>query len=229
MIRFACPACNASIKVPDTAAGKKGPCPKCGQRLYVPPPVRNKGISATTKVETAQFFDDESYVYKQPRTKRGAKLALILCSVALLSATGAWFLLKPAKKEVSITFTASGVETSSWPWSVEKKEMPPPDDKILANHAFWKRPLSSAQLHAVLDRFQEKGRPPVPLVVDDEGRMVDDRGERLMFALYEKKISSRFIKMSHLWDISDKSARKELLERMDEFVSREAYDRKHQP
>lgn len=42
MIRFTCPVCNASLHVPDSAAGKKGPCPKCGQRLLVPPPQRRK-------------------------------------------------------------------------------------------------------------------------------------------------------------------------------------------
>lgn len=41
MIRFECPVCNAVMSVPDTAGGRKGACPKCGQRLQVPPlPVR---------------------------------------------------------------------------------------------------------------------------------------------------------------------------------------------
>lgn len=40
MIHFTCPGCNASLNVPDKAAGKKGACPKCGQRLLVPPPQR---------------------------------------------------------------------------------------------------------------------------------------------------------------------------------------------
>jgi hypothetical protein len=38
MIRFACPACNAVMTVPPNAAGKKGNCPKCGQRIRIPAP-----------------------------------------------------------------------------------------------------------------------------------------------------------------------------------------------
>jgi hypothetical protein len=36
MIRFECLACNAKIKVPEAKAGRKGKCPRCGQRLQVP-------------------------------------------------------------------------------------------------------------------------------------------------------------------------------------------------
>lgn len=38
MIRFACPVCRSVLSVPEAAAGKKGSCPKCGQRLQVPAP-----------------------------------------------------------------------------------------------------------------------------------------------------------------------------------------------
>lgn len=44
MIHFLCPRCQASLKVPDNAAGRKGPCPKCGQRLQVPQPRRNRTV-----------------------------------------------------------------------------------------------------------------------------------------------------------------------------------------
>lgn len=36
MIRFRCPACGAVLTVDDRRAGRKAPCPKCGQRLEVP-------------------------------------------------------------------------------------------------------------------------------------------------------------------------------------------------
>lgn len=36
MIRFSCPVCSAVLSVSDDAAGKKGSCPKCRQRLQVP-------------------------------------------------------------------------------------------------------------------------------------------------------------------------------------------------
>jgi hypothetical protein len=40
MPRFACPVCNFLLRAPDSAAGKKGPCPNCGQRLQIPAPPR---------------------------------------------------------------------------------------------------------------------------------------------------------------------------------------------
>ena len=35
-IEFNCPYCTAAIRVPDTASGKRGTCPKCGTKLQVP-------------------------------------------------------------------------------------------------------------------------------------------------------------------------------------------------
>jgi hypothetical protein len=42
MIRFACPTCQKIIKAPDEGAGRKFPCPRCGQLLVVPPPLYQK-------------------------------------------------------------------------------------------------------------------------------------------------------------------------------------------
>jgi Zn finger protein HypA/HybF involved in hydrogenase expression len=36
MIRFACPVCHAVLSVDGNRAGRKAPCPKCGQRLQIP-------------------------------------------------------------------------------------------------------------------------------------------------------------------------------------------------
>ena len=36
--RFQCPNCNSVLAVNDSAAGRKGSCPKCGQRLQLPAP-----------------------------------------------------------------------------------------------------------------------------------------------------------------------------------------------
>ncbi|MCA8984042.1 MAG: hypothetical protein KDA76_09800 [Planctomycetaceae bacterium] len=36
MIQFECPHCQAVLRVPDSAMGQKGKCPKCGQSLLVP-------------------------------------------------------------------------------------------------------------------------------------------------------------------------------------------------
>lgn len=42
MISFQCPVCGVVINAPDEAGGRKGTCPKCGQRLKVPtPPATN--------------------------------------------------------------------------------------------------------------------------------------------------------------------------------------------
>ncbi len=35
-ITFPCPDCEKDIKAPDAAAGKKGKCPHCGQRVDIP-------------------------------------------------------------------------------------------------------------------------------------------------------------------------------------------------
>lgn len=35
-IQFNCPSCGAMIRVPDNAAGKKGTCPQCSEKLLVP-------------------------------------------------------------------------------------------------------------------------------------------------------------------------------------------------
>lgn len=49
-IEFQCPYCTAAIRVPDSAAGKKGTCPKCGTKLLVPqieiPPQTDTGVDA---------------------------------------------------------------------------------------------------------------------------------------------------------------------------------------
>lgn len=42
MIRFLCPSCGLALGAPERAAGKKGPCPSCGQRLQVPVPERKR-------------------------------------------------------------------------------------------------------------------------------------------------------------------------------------------
>jgi hypothetical protein len=46
MIRFSCPVCRKVLKAPEHGVGRKVPCPRCGQRLQIPPPVpvQNKTI-----------------------------------------------------------------------------------------------------------------------------------------------------------------------------------------
>jgi hypothetical protein len=38
MIRFSCPVCQKVLKAPDHGTGQKCSCPRCGQKLVVPPP-----------------------------------------------------------------------------------------------------------------------------------------------------------------------------------------------
>ena len=44
MIRFACPTCQKVLKAPDEGAGRKVNCPKCSQRLIIPPPARQQTV-----------------------------------------------------------------------------------------------------------------------------------------------------------------------------------------
>lgn len=39
MIRFSCPTCRKALKAPDHGAGQKVHCPRCGQRVLIPPPI----------------------------------------------------------------------------------------------------------------------------------------------------------------------------------------------
>lgn len=38
-MQFRCPSCSQSMQCPDDLAGKKAICPKCGQKVLIPPPV----------------------------------------------------------------------------------------------------------------------------------------------------------------------------------------------
>src|SRR5947209_2807365 len=44
-IRFACPACNATMKAHDDKAGVHVKCVGCGQRLQIPPPPRGTVVA----------------------------------------------------------------------------------------------------------------------------------------------------------------------------------------
>lgn len=45
-IEFSCPYCTVAVRVPDSAAGKMGRCPKCSTRLLVPNPARQSTEAA---------------------------------------------------------------------------------------------------------------------------------------------------------------------------------------
>ena len=52
-IQFNCPSCEAMIRVPDTAAGKKGTCPRCGEKLLVPDLATATGGASPPPAQTA--------------------------------------------------------------------------------------------------------------------------------------------------------------------------------
>jgi DNA-directed RNA polymerase subunit M/transcription elongation factor TFIIS len=51
-LRFACPRCRSVLEAPIHKAGEKVPCPKCGQRLQVPGPTREKTVLADALPES---------------------------------------------------------------------------------------------------------------------------------------------------------------------------------
>lgn len=62
MIRFQCPTCLKNLKAPDDGGGHKTHCPRCGQRLFVPPPfqapARNKTIMGQPQSSPPEWLDE---------------------------------------------------------------------------------------------------------------------------------------------------------------------------
>jgi len=50
-ITFSCEHCRKEVKAPDSAAGKRGKCPYCGQSNYVPAPVDENDILPLAPVD----------------------------------------------------------------------------------------------------------------------------------------------------------------------------------
>lgn len=55
-ILFHCPYCTASVKVPDSAAGKLGECPKCGTKIRIPTVEVPPSQSAAPVAQAAPTF-----------------------------------------------------------------------------------------------------------------------------------------------------------------------------
>src|SRR5215831_8906090 len=47
MIPFTCPACQAALESQDHTTGQNVNCPKCGQRLLIPPPMPRPILNRT--------------------------------------------------------------------------------------------------------------------------------------------------------------------------------------
>ncbi len=54
-ISYSCPVCKSPYSVPDADAGKKSECSKCGQRIQVPAPRRNKTVLGELDDEPASI------------------------------------------------------------------------------------------------------------------------------------------------------------------------------
>jgi hypothetical protein len=97
MIRFACPVCGAVLSVDDNRAGRKAPCPKCGQRLQVPFAVRNKTVLgkpvAAGGIGDAQAPEPssppEDVTYTDPPRRRKWLAPLLVAGLFVLGCLGA--------------------------------------------------------------------------------------------------------------------------------------------
>lgn len=59
MIRFACPACQKVLKTSDEGVGRKTSCPRCGQRMLIPPRVQVQDKTVLGLSMPARRRDDQ--------------------------------------------------------------------------------------------------------------------------------------------------------------------------
>jgi hypothetical protein len=113
-IEFNCDGCRYPFKVPDTMAGKKGKCPKCGALTTIPtsssgspiavaPPPPPPGMPPPPAGMPPAYADERDYDYApQPRRRKKSKKGLIIglsIGAAVLLIGGGlllWFLLSPS-------------------------------------------------------------------------------------------------------------------------------------
>ena len=60
MIHVQCPSCGVKLKSPDSAAGKKTKCPKCGTPITVPEPVLDAEV-VSDSVPDDDYETDDPY------------------------------------------------------------------------------------------------------------------------------------------------------------------------
>ncbi|MCH2591051.1 MAG: hypothetical protein MK004_21460 [Planctomycetales bacterium] len=133
-IEFDCPYCTAAIRVNDTAAGKRGACPKCGTSLIVPRPaeivpevVESPAGSAHPEPDVIPDVVPDmvpefqsrpqasvSSRVRRRRHRRGGLVFPLACGgLLLLAITVAWFLNDPTRFQGSLVgeLTASDAGT----------------------------------------------------------------------------------------------------------------------
>jgi DNA-directed RNA polymerase subunit M/transcription elongation factor TFIIS len=64
MIRFTCPACKSVLESPPHKGGDKVACPKCGQRLLIPNPVKP---AARNKTVLGEELPSPHYSFSKPK------------------------------------------------------------------------------------------------------------------------------------------------------------------
>ena len=53
-ITFRCEHCHKEVKAPDSAGGKRGKCPHCGQTSYIPSPVSEEDVLPLAPLDSAE-------------------------------------------------------------------------------------------------------------------------------------------------------------------------------
>src|SRR5262249_25472125 len=101
-IRFQCPTCGATVTAPTRKVGKKSSCPRCGQRLQVPPqpnttvlgrPLPNNAAPLQASepplcvIPVLSPVDEEPEEVRAntPRRSRRVRIALVLTGCLLFS------------------------------------------------------------------------------------------------------------------------------------------------
>jgi len=65
-IQVSCPSCHGSFKAPDSAAGKKAKCPKCGGVIEIPTPVVAEPVYEAVEQPVRPFGEDDFEVEPPP-------------------------------------------------------------------------------------------------------------------------------------------------------------------
>jgi ssDNA-binding Zn-finger/Zn-ribbon topoisomerase 1 len=79
MIYFACPSCQKHLKAPADGTGTKVSCPRCGQRILIPPAARNPTVLA--KIVSEATADGSQAVPPSGAAQRRDTVAIQNCPV----------------------------------------------------------------------------------------------------------------------------------------------------
>ena len=111
-IKFNCPHCQATMKVPDEFAGKTGKCPKCGESVIVPP------LQPPSMEPSAQPIappkEDCAAEEPLPKRKRGRSILIgIGLIVLIVLGIGGFVMWNDAQRMKTFKAWAEAKETNS--------------------------------------------------------------------------------------------------------------------